>query len=393
MSISARSILTTAPRSFDTAREVASELRRSFEAPPKLVVAYLTVNHDQAAFLGGIRSVLGPEVPVVGCSAQGVIGPGRVCEDGYAAGLLALGGDDLDAACATVDDIAVDTLEKGKALGAALRAPLGGEPRVTVLLYDPLCGADVDVLLEGVYGAVRCPIVGGGASHAFTYERLEKTAQYFGEQVKSRSAVAFALSGSFGVDVGSCHGCSPVGVELTVTRAEGNVLLELDGRSALDVWTEICGPDASSSGNSAALAIGLPVEEPGLDGEYLIRAGYALNPETGGVVLGSSIAVGTRIMLHHRSVDDLFHGARRMASSLRERLHGRVARAVLGFECGARTGPFLGAAETARENAELQAALGGDAAWLGTMPWGEILPVRGRPTLHNYSYPLLVLSD
>jgi hypothetical protein len=81
-----------------------------------------------------------------------------------------------------------------------------------------------------------------------------------------------------------------------------------------------------------------------------------------------------------------------MARDLRARLGDRTIRAVLGFECGARTKPFLGMENTLRENLSLQATLGG-ATWLGMLAWGEVFPTAGKPAFHNYAYPLLVLAD
>ena len=73
------------------------------------------MNHDQAQFLAGLRETLGPNVPIVGCSGQGVMGAGAVYEDGYAASLMALGGDGLEVAVARMDDVHVDTRSKGAA--------------------------------------------------------------------------------------------------------------------------------------------------------------------------------------------------------------------------------------------------------------------------------------
>ncbi|MFC1641163.1 hypothetical protein ACFL5O_00530 [Myxococcota bacterium] len=61
--------------------------------------------------------------------------------------------------------------------------------------------------------------------------------------------------------------------------------------------------------------------------------------------------------------------------------------------CGSRARPFLGDQATLRENVDLQRTVAPEAAWLGMMAWGEIYLVAGRPTFHNYAYPLLVLSE
>jgi hypothetical protein len=395
MSIVSRAFVTTKASSYETGREAATDILQGFAEAPRLVLVYLSVNHDQAAFLKGLREILGAEVPIVGCSTQGVIGRGMTREEGYAANVLALGGDSISFAQACVEDIAVDTALKGKALGQALRSQLAVQPTVTILLYDPLTGADTDLFLAGLNSQVECPIVGGGAAHAFNYGALQQTYQYFGDRVMSRGAVAFAISGTFTAELGVCHGCSPVGVEMTVTKADGNVLLELDGRPAVDVWREISSSTDQQVGLIAALAIGVHrAGGPGATGdEYLVRAAYAIDAGRGGLILGSAIATGTRIMLHHRTSEDVFQGAEILARSFRQRLAGKTIRAILCFECGARTKPFLGDEDTLRENLLIQREIGPEAAWMGGMFWGELYPVDGRPTFHNYSYPILAIAD
>jgi hypothetical protein len=211
--------------------------------------------------------------------------------------------------------------------------------------------------------------------------------------VLTRGAVAFALAGDFTAELDICHGCSPVGVEMTVTRASANTLLELDGRPALDVWKNICGESRVNDSMMTTLGIGVHTRNAAGADEYLVRGGYSSDQERRGVVLGAAIPEGTRIMLHHRAVEEVLQGAERMGRSLRDRLAGKQVRAVLCFECGGRTQPFLGSEDTLKENLGLQRTIGPDAAWFGGMFWGELFPVAGRPAFHNYSYPILALAD
>jgi small ligand-binding sensory domain FIST len=388
-----RAFATTKASSLETGREAAVAIARGFQGAPRIVLAHLTVNHDQPAFLRGLRDVLGAGVPIVGCSAQGVIGSGLATEDGYGGTVLGLGGDSVAVAEGGADDIAVDTVAKGKALGRALRAQLAQPPKVAVVFYDPLAGADADLFLQGLHDELECPIVGGGASHSYDFSALQETYQYRGDRVLTRGAVAFALAGDFTAELDICHGCSPVGVDMMVTRASANILLELDGRPALEVWRGICGDSSNDDGIMTTLGIGVHTRNAAGADEYLVRSGYGSDPARGGVVLGAAIPEGTRVMLHHRTTEEVLRGAERMGRALRDRLAGKTVRAVLCFECGARTRPFLGVQDTLKENLGLQQIIGADAAWFGGMFWGELFPVAGRPAFHNYSYPILALAD
>ena len=389
MALRTRSYFTEARSSSATGRELGGQIRTDLCDEVKVVIVYLTVNHDQGAFLRGLRSTLGDTVPIVGCSGQGVIARGSVREEGYAASVLALGGDSLDCATASVDAIAEDTHAKGRALGAALRAKGRLPPKCVVLHYDPLAGANMDEFLAGLDTEVRCPVIGGAAAHNLGVP-MTRTFQYVNDEVRSGAAVAFALAGDVTIETAISMGCSPTGVEMVVTRAEGNLLLELDGRPALDVWQDITQVDAErmESDMTAALAIGVPSG----DG-HLIRAAFRLDLERRGIVLQAGVEAGTKVMLYHRTIADVLDGTRRVAREIVERLAGKQVRAVLAFECGARTTPFLGEDATLAENLELQQTLAPDADYAGVTVWGELFPVDGKSAFHNYTYPLLVIAD
>jgi len=337
-----------------------------------------------------VHQVLGPNVPVLGCSGQGVMGRGAVHEDGYAASLMALGGDALEIGIVRADDVHVDTRAKGEALARTLRGQLSRPPKVTLLHYDPLCGVDLDVLLGGVSSVIESPVMGGAAAHYFN-AAMTTTYQYFGTQVFSHGAVAVSLAGDFTAEMVFSTGCAPVGYQLQATRVEANTILELDGRPALDVWKEITGASRKLDiMASSSVAIGVPV--PGSE-DHLIRAAFVFDEAKNGMMLGAAVPQGTRLTLYHRTVEDALNGADRMADELCRRLAGKSLRAVLGFECGGRTRPFLGMDATNEENRSLQAKVGPDAAWAGVICWGELFPVGNGPGFHNYTFPLLALAE
>jgi hypothetical protein len=376
---------------------VARTIAQGFEGQPlKVVIVYATVNYEQSVLLQGVREAVGPGPLVVGCSAQGIMGNGIVDEGGFCVGAMGLGGDGLRVSVARADEIQVDTEAKGRTMAATLRKELGNHPKLTIALYDPLCGIDVNQLLAGVRQDNSSIVVGAAAGQpagpwASTY-------QYLGLEAFTKGGLLLGLDGTFAVDVGVSHGTTPTGVAMTLTRSDGNKLLELDGRRAMDVWLESVGSSENEIYNqdySSGLALG--IERRVMNGGreesvYLIRAAFGFDRETGGIAVQAAIPEGSRIMFHHRTVQVVKGGALAMGRELSARLGARRPWAVLGFECGARTIPFLGKAETLDENLLLQKTVAPNAPWLGLIGWGEIAPCGGVPEFHNYTYPLIVLS-
>jgi hypothetical protein len=170
----------------------------------------------------------------------------------------------------------------------------------------------------------------------------------------------------------------------------------MDGRPTVDVWRETtgCTPDEIvHQSHLAAWAMG--VESTGTTGdvERVIRGAFGFDLASGAVILQAAIPEGSRVMLQHRTAEKVLNGTQTMGKDLAARLAANRPWAVLGWECGARTYPFLGEANTRKEHEELRAAVSPDAPWIGMMAWGEIGPCAGLPAFHNYTYPLLVLTD
>ncbi|MEO6601641.1 MAG: FIST C-terminal domain-containing protein [Polyangiaceae bacterium] len=212
----------------------------------------------------------------------------------------------------------------------------------------------------------------------------------------SHSALALAITGSFEVELGICHGTAPVGIASVVTKAVGQRILEIDGRPAVDVWRETTGcaiEDLVHQGHLAAWAVGVELSGAGGRTERAIRGAFGFELDTGALILQATVAEGTKVMLQHRTIERVLDGTRTMAAEMAKRLAGRTPRAVLGFECAARTFPFLGEENTRAEHQGLRAEIAPDAPWLGMMAWGEIGPCAGRPAFHNYTVPLLVLTE
>jgi hypothetical protein len=403
MSVHASSCFSQEPDSEEAGRIIGGAVRREFEGERLLAaVIYATVNYDLDELFAAARQELGPDVPVIGCSVQGVVANDELTEEGFAVGVMGFGGSALAAATAVAHEVHVDSFEKGKRLANELKAGLGREPRLVILAYDPLCGMDVEAFLRGAQGELACPIVGGAAGQPWGPPL--RTYQYAASQVFSRGAVALALAGPFDAEIGICHGTIPTGVTITVTKTDGNKILEIDGRRAHDVWCEQTGlnPKAGSLVHQdwvASWAIGVErrYQVAGPNGPKdevarMIRGAFGVDSEQGSIILQAAVAEGTKVMFHHREISHVLEGTKAMGTDLARRLQGKTPWAVLGFECAARTFPFLGAANTLEEHAGLRKAVAPNAPWLGMMAWGEIAPLGGQPAFHNYTYPLTVLT-
>jgi small ligand-binding sensory domain FIST len=182
----------------------------------------------------------------------------------------------------------------------------------------------------------------------------------------------------FGDDVavvtGLSQACSPVGDIHEVTKARENILIELGGRPALDVFREDIGEVLSRNldrvGGYIHAALPISADENGDDaGDYLVRNVVGIDPDSGLVAIGERIAEGDRVMFVRRDGPSAAEDLNRMLSDVTGRA-GRPARAALYYSCVAR-GPNLFGPDS-EELKSVQTALGADVPLVGFFANGEI---------------------
>ncbi|MCU0869936.1 MAG: FIST C-terminal domain-containing protein [Burkholderiales bacterium] len=165
------------------------------------------------------------------------------------------------------------------------------------------------------------------------------------------------------------QGCSPVGEMHTVTEVQRNVLVELDGRPALDVLREDAGlrsvRDLERVGGHIFAA--LPVAgSRGAD--YTVRNLVGLDAENGLVAIGDMVKSGSKLMFCRRDRRTAIEDMGRMLDSIKAGLYARP-RGALYFSCLGRGESLFG--ESGRELAMIGEALG-DVPLVGFFCNGEI---------------------
>jgi len=131
------------------------------------------------------------------------------------------------------------------------------------------------------------------------------------------------------------QGCSPIGPQHSITEAQRNIMIRLDGRPALDVLKEDIGEilarDLTRIGGY--IFAGLPIT--GSDtGDYLVRNLVGIDPKNGLVAIGDMVEQGTRTMFCRRDAntarEDLLRMLAATAKSLRGPPRGGIYVSCLG---------------------------------------------------------------
>ena len=208
--------------------------------------------------------------------------------------------------------------------------------RFAMVHGDPHNGA-IDALVDAL--CARMPggfVVGGLTSSRAAHPQLAD-----GVTEGDLSGVLF--DPSIGVVTRLTQGCTPLGPRRRITRARGNVILELDGRAALDAFGEDVGESRAADPSALAgrLFAGLPVK--GSDtGDYLVRNLVGIDPHSRALAIGAWIEEGDQVMFCLRDAAAAAADMGRMLAELRAALDA-PPRGGIYFTCLARGPNLLGA--------------------------------------------------
>ena len=153
------------------------------------------------------------------------------------------------------------------------------------------------------------------------------------------------------------QGCTPLGRARTVTRGKGNLLIELDGRPALDAFVEDIGEDVASDLRRVGGLIFAAIPVDGSDtADYTVRNLVGIDPSSRIVAIAQAVPEGGRVLFCRRDRESAVDDMRRMAADLKRRIGNQPIRGGVYVSCAAR-GPNQFAAPE-RETDIIRDALG-----------------------------------
>lgn len=370
------------------ARQVMAELD---DRRPDFLFLFTTVGHDIPELLRGIASVC-PEVNLCGCSGSGIISSRGCDEATHSLALMAVISRRISFQPFIFQGLAGDPEGVGREIAEVLRPRLSrpAENRLLFLFTDGMT-VNVDALFRGLEGALHdhLDIVGGSAGNDF---QGRDTFQFCNGRVLSDGVAGVLVSGDFHYQLGVTHGSRPVGLFRTITRAEKNLILEIDGLPAMDLLSSFIGEErVRDFGHILNLfELGEKFAGQGYDEDIINRAIIGLDRERGGLRLAVEIAEGTKIRITRRDMQLVLERTGAMTRELLSSMGEAKQAAYFYFNCSGRGSYLFGEPEPDVE--VLRRELGEGQKMIGFFTFGEFAPVRGRNYFHNYTGILVGLK-
>ncbi|HKT06238.1 MAG TPA: FIST N-terminal domain-containing protein [Rugosimonospora sp.] len=354
---------------------------------PVVLIVFCSGATDPSAVLAGIADIA-DGVPLVGCSAEAVLGP-----DGPGGGVLvtALGGSGMSVATAAESGVVGRQREAG-ARAARCAVPPPRSPHQALVLLTNGDAASQEAILAGAYSVVGAamPMVGGAASPGPADER---TYTLYGREVLPDAVVAAAIGSDGPFGVGIRHGFHRVGEPMIVTSSSGGLVRTLDDRPALATYLTRLGAPAQAYVDVEAFeqfAATRPVGVRRRTTLELRDVSYGEYLRDGFLYTSGDIPEGGMIWLMEGDEESNLVAGEEAGSAAVAALDGAEPLGAIAFDCTSR-GALLGDVGMHKEVDRLSAAVGG-APLAGFYTWGEIARVRGIFGYHNQTMVVLALG-
>jgi hypothetical protein len=379
-------------------REAAEQaLEKAGIAKPDFVFMFGSIGYDQRSLVRAVLETTGG-APLTGCSAEGTIDGDDADESNFSVVVTAISSDELQWTNGIASGLSADPRAVGQQVAQELLPHLSSDTIGLFVFPDGL----TDYLepffagLEENLSSERfLPLWGGGAGNNLNLE--EPTYQYCDDEVITDGVSYALLSGKAQASWAISHGLMPIGGERIVTRSQGNVIYEIDGKLALEVLKEYRPEGALTDDRDwmrYAIALALTFKAPSYmkDEEYVVLGVPAVRMADGSIIVQTEVQEGTSVWFSSRDKEKITARFDRMAQQIKEQLGGEKPKLVFQFECLTR-GKFL-----FREQEKLQVlkrlrqSIGPDVPWAGFYTIGEIGPVEEHNLRHLYTSVVLALS-
>lgn len=367
--------------------DVSSKLTELQSIAPDLLLVFASVDHFTGSALHHSLREAFPKATLLGCSTAG-----EITQDGVDDGTCTITAVQFAHTTLTRGCTALSGMDDSFAAGERIGQQIAAVDLKAVLVFGPGVQINGSALVNGITSVIgtAVPITGGLAGDGGAFKQTFTLSQ---DGITDNRVVAIGLCGdqlSFGH--GSFGGWEPFGPARKVTRCEGNVLFELDGEPALEIYKRYLGEYAAGLPASGLL---FPFAMLGEDHNAmgLIRTILGVDEATGSLTLAGEINLDGYLKLMHATTDKLVDGAESAAEAAAAMLDAPGESLAILVSC---VGRKLVMGNRVDEEVEAVGdVLGSKAVLTGFYSYGEISPFTPGASckLHNQTMTITCLSE
>lgn len=327
-----------------------------------------------------------PNAMVIGCSTAGEIMGNQVFDSSTVLTAVKFEETSIKITAVDLEALHLESYQAGAQISQSLHQD---DLRHIFVLSDGLHvnGAE---LVKGLHSRIAADvsITGGLAGDGSNFQH---TFVIHNQEIAAKKIVAIGLYGNaLKIGFGSKGGWDSFGIERLVTKSENNVLYELDGQPALELYKSFLGDKAKELPSSGLL---FPLSMRDEDNiTSVVRTILAVNEEEQSLTFAGNIPQGAYVRLMKANVDRLIMGAEQSALICKDSISDSSQLAFL-ISC---VGRRLVMKQLVEEEIEaVNDVLGTNVYTTGFYSYGEIAPFNKYTpcALHNQTMTITTLSE
>ncbi len=354
------------PDTSSAVNEVVNQIKTQ-TIDPDMVLIFFTDNYDPEQFFALVKSHFRK---FTGACVPGIISGSSVITSGI--GAIAVQGTNLKAKTYLKKGLENNTYQIGEAIGENYRDCNSG----TLFVFPDGFAPNISEMLRGLYNCLgsRFNYIGGGAGDNL---RFIKTYQFTENGIASHSVATTLLQG-IDFRLATDHGWIPKSAPITITKAEGKVVYEIDGIPAFQRYNEILG--GIDKENFAFYGMKHPLGIPYLGDNFIIRDPLEVR-EDDSILFVTEVPQNTAAMVMEGEIEQLLNKVEEISVQLSK----YEQNIVLVFDCVSRY--LLMENEFTRELDIINEKFNSEI--FGILTFGEVSSISEVPLFYNKTLAIL----
>jgi hypothetical protein len=334
-----------------------------------------------AAFFEELKSRY-PNAVIAGCSSSGNILSGAISHDDIVITAVR-----SEKASFRLVHEQIETAEDSFTVANKLSCALEGDDLAHIIVIsDGLVVNGTDIARGFNENKARVAVSGGLAGDGTSFQETFVIAN---APASPKTVAAIGIYGDIRIKTGSFAGFDEFGPERKVTKSIGNVVYEIDGEPALDLYKRYLGEEANDLPISG-LYFPISVKDT-VNANSVIRTLLAIDNDAKSLTFAGTVEENSSLKLMKSNIDNLIENAGFAAAAAKE--DGYSSGLCLAVSCVGRMIIMKQLVE--EELDEVQNTLGDKVAVTGFYSYGELAPFEGLKecSLHNQTMTLTVIYE
>ncbi|MFB6203200.1 MAG: FIST signal transduction protein [Candidatus Nanohaloarchaea archaeon] len=373
--------------SFTAGKEVSSSIKDDIGSP-ELVFVFSGSNRTDEDLLRGINQEIEDAV-VAGCSTGGEISSVEGIQRNSVV-MAGFSGEDLEVGRGVGKKISRDPREAGRTASRRLHEELGeADERIYYTVFSTSMTGNSSEVMRGVQEVIGREAEGCGGLAGDDW-KMEESYVIDGDELLSDAVSVVGIRTGSRIGHGVRHGLEPSRQRHVVTNSSGNIVHELDGRPAAEIYRELFGDEIKRPEFLMTKPLGMELS----DGSMRLRNPLSLNGDS--IAFAGEVTEGETVTVMDSPRESIIEAARESARSAVEAAGNPdedEISAVILHDCVCRWNCLEIYEMRQKEIEAVREVVGEDTPVIGWYTYGEIALPSEECGVHNQTMVTQVFTE